>query len=165
MKWDSGAIGPRVNHCILRSTSYLAKAASQLLGVAAFVLSVNACASDNSTVATFSVVSSAGESLTARPLGEFDKPWAMTFLPDGELLVTEKGGRLWLLGRGAGLTSEPTGHEASGRALGDNLPLSRQEVTGLPQIMASGQGGLGDIVLHPDFADNQQRQAKKCTWR
>ena len=66
------------------------------------------------------------------PLGQFDQPWAMTFLPDGTLLVTERGGRLRL-------------------RLGDGRLL---EVAGVPRVDAGGQGGLGDVVLHPDFRRN-----------
>ncbi len=63
----------------------------------------------------------------------FDEPWAMTFLPDGRLLVTEKPGRLYVV------TQD-----------GEKSP-----VTGLPRVAYGGQGGLGDVVLHPDFARNK----------
>jgi len=69
---------------------------------------------------------------TATEMARFDQPWAMTFLPDGRLLVTEKQGHLKLLRIG-------------GKAA---------EVTGVPKVAYGGQGGLGDVVLHPDFADN-----------
>lgn len=65
---------------------------------------------------------------------EISRPWAMSFLPDGRLLVTEKAGRLLL------------------------LDLSRKTtvvVSGVPAISYGGQGGLGDIILHPDFSNNQ----------
>jgi glucose/arabinose dehydrogenase len=62
----------------------------------------------------------------------FDEPWAMTFLPDGRLLVTEKEGALKLL--------EPGGKPG--------------DITGVPAVAYGGQGGLGDVVLHPDFASN-----------
>lgn len=62
-----------------------------------------------------------------------DEPWAMTFLPDGRLLVTEKAGRLRIVTQ-EGKQSSP--------------------IAGVPQVDYGGQGGLGDIVLHPDFADN-----------
>lgn len=74
-----------------------------------------------------------GVSLNAQTLSEFSDAWAMTFLPDGHMLVTEKSGNLWLLG-------------ADGAKLGmiDNVPA----------VQARGQGGLGDIIAHPDFAQN-----------
>ena len=65
-------------------------------------------------------------------VGVFDRPWAMTFLPDGRLLITEKGGALKL--------------RATDGSVG--------EITGVPSPKVAGQGGLGDIVLHPDYADN-----------
>ena len=66
-------------------------------------------------------------------IASFDQPWAMTFLPDGRLIVSEKPGRLLLL-------------SADGRR--------RVTVAGTPAVNASGQGGLGEVVLHPDFATN-----------
>ncbi|MEQ9562428.1 MAG: PQQ-dependent sugar dehydrogenase, partial [Woeseiaceae bacterium] len=69
----------------------------------------------------------------ADPLASFDEPWAMTFLPDGRLLVTEKEGRLLLLD------------------MEGNRSLVFDEV---PELAYGGQGGLGDVVLHPEFADN-----------
>ncbi len=62
-----------------------------------------------------------------------DHPWALAFLPDGALLVTERSGQLRLVSNG----------EIS-------APLS-----GLPKIAAIGQGGLLDVVLDPDFSKNK----------
>ena len=62
-----------------------------------------------------------------------EHPWGLAFLPDGRLLVTERPGRLRIIRDGQL----------------DPLP-----VQGLPTIAASGQGGLLDIALHPDFASN-----------
>jgi aldose sugar dehydrogenase len=67
-------------------------------------------------------------------VAQFDEPWAMTFLPGtGQALVTEKRGhlKLWTPGRPA------------------------IDVGGVPAISYGGQGGLGDIVLHPGFATNR----------
>ena len=69
----------------------------------------------------------------ATPVAEFTKPWAMTFLPDGRLLVTEKEGRLLVVTQ-SGEKSAP--------------------IAGVPEVDYGNQGGLGDIVLHPDYADN-----------
>jgi glucose/arabinose dehydrogenase len=65
-------------------------------------------------------------------IANFDEPWAMAFLPDGRLLVTEKAGHLKLLKPGGAIA----------------------EITGVPAVDYGGQGGLGDIVLHPKFAEN-----------
>ena len=63
----------------------------------------------------------------------FDEPWAMTFLPDGRLLVTEKEGRLKVVTQ-SGKQSSP--------------------IDGVPEVDYGGQGGLGDVVLHPDYETN-----------
>jgi glucose/arabinose dehydrogenase len=65
------------------------------------------------------------------PVANFDEPWAMTFLPDGALLVTEKDGKLLLY--------------KDGRT---------ERVGGVPKVADGGQGGLGDVIAHPDFATN-----------
>lgn len=71
---------------------------------------------------------------TSTPVATFNEPWAMTFLPDGRLLVTEKRGTLRLA------------HVATGQV---------GQVTGVPAVAYGGQGGLGDVLLHPRFADNR----------
>jgi len=64
---------------------------------------------------------------------ELERPWGMTFLPDGRMLVTEKAGRLHIVGKDGAL-SEP--------------------VAGLPPVDARGQGGLLDVALDPAYAKN-----------
>ncbi|SEM57275.1 Glucose/arabinose dehydrogenase, beta-propeller fold [Pseudoxanthomonas sp. GM95] len=68
------------------------------------------------------------------PVHAFAEPWAMTFLPDGRLLVTEKRGHLQLYDFKTGKAGE---------------------ITGVPKVAYGGQGGFGDVILHPDFAKNQ----------
>lgn len=77
---------------------------------------------------------SAGSLLWAQPIAEFNEPWAMTFLPDGHMLITEKTGTLLLVSPD-GKTKVPVG--------------------GVPEVAYGGQGGLGDVILHPDFHDNR----------
>lgn len=67
-----------------------------------------------------------------RTIATFDNPWAMTFLPDGRLLVTEKPGRLQLISQ--------TG--------------VKTEIAGVPAVTYSGQLGLQDVVLDPAYATN-----------
>lgn len=67
------------------------------------------------------------------PVATFNEPWAMTFLPDGRLLVTEKRGRLYIVSQ----------EGEKSRAVED-----------VPNVDYRGQGGLGDVVLHPDFQNN-----------
>jgi len=62
-----------------------------------------------------------------------EQPWALAFLPDGRMLVTEKVGRLRIIAGGK---------------------LDPQPVAGLPEVAVHGQGGLLDVALHPKFADN-----------
>ncbi len=63
-----------------------------------------------------------------------EHPWSLAFLPDGSLLVTERAGRLRMIRNGK-LVPEP--------------------ITGLPDLVVSGQGGLLDVLLHPEFANNR----------
>lgn len=68
-------------------------------------------------------------------VAQFIEPWAMTFLPDGRLLVTEKKGALKILDVSTGRIND---------------------VKGVPSVAYGGQGGMGDVILHPQFEDNQQ---------
>ncbi|RZK48230.1 MAG: PQQ-dependent sugar dehydrogenase [Pedobacter sp.] len=60
-------------------------------------------------------------------------PWAVTFLPNGDMLVTERTGKLRIVKKGQ---------------------LDPQDIKGLPAIQYRGQGGLLDVVLHPDYEKN-----------
>lgn len=60
-----------------------------------------------------------------------ENPWAVAFLPDGRKLITERPGRLQI-------------------ADGDQLT----EVEGVPEVQATNQGGLMDVVIHPDYNEN-----------
>lgn len=73
-----------------------------------------------------------GKPFVVSPIAQFEEPWAMTFLPDGRTLVTEKKGALRLLG-------------SDGRI---------GAISRIPSVDYGGQGGLGDVVLHPDFQAN-----------
>jgi glucose/arabinose dehydrogenase len=83
---------------------------------------------------SFTVTGSDGVKLHAQPLETFDSAWAMTFLPDGRALVSEKQGTLWLLNK-------------RGKKVG--------KVGNTPSVDPRGQGGLGDIIIHPKFATNK----------
>jgi len=76
----------------------------------------------------------AGLPFTVTDVADLDSPWAMTFLPDGRMLVTEKAGQMILL-------------SADGR--------TRRTVATIP-VDSAGQGGLMDVVLAPGFATNRQ---------
>ena len=79
-----------------------------------------------------SAAAPASAPFTATPMAKFNEPWAMTFLPDGRLLVTEKKGALKL--------------HTLGGATGD--------ISGVPAVAYGGQGGFGDVIVHPQFATN-----------
>ena len=101
------------------------------------------------SLAPFEVKSDTGASLAVKPLATFESPWAMTALPDGRLLVTEKGGTLWLVDL---LDSVSTDSADSS----SDPVTERTSVSGLPSVRAAGQGGLGDVMVHPDFEQNQR---------
>jgi len=61
----------------------------------------------------------------------FNVPWGMAFLPDATMLVTDRGGKLYSIKN-----------------------KKKQEVTGVPEVLAEGQGGLLDVLVHPDFKKN-----------
>lgn len=61
------------------------------------------------------------------------EPWSMAFLPDGRMLITEKSGKLRIV---------------------ENGKLLPQAVANVPQVVDRGQGGLLDIALHPQYAEN-----------
>ncbi len=69
------------------------------------------------------------------PVATLNEPWAMTFLPDGRLLVTQKGGALRLV--------DPSSGQAG-------------TISGVPAVAYGGQGGLGDVILHPQYAGNRR---------
>ena len=63
-----------------------------------------------------------------------DHPWGLAFLPDGGILITEREGDLRLF---------------------QNGELRRDPIEGVPKVVARGQGGLLDVALHPNFAENR----------
>jgi glucose/arabinose dehydrogenase len=99
-------------------------------------------ASGSAQQATRSDLDTTGAASPATPLdrapfavqevARFDSPWAMAFLPGGSALVTEAGGTLKL--------RQPDGHVI--------------DVTGVPQVTTSPQGGLLDVALSPAFAND-----------
>ena len=84
---------------------------------------------------SFSTHSLINQKYSVEKVATFDEPWAMTELVEGRLLITEKKGKLKLF---------------------DPSTLKSIEILGVPEVAYGGQGGLGDIALHPDFAKNHQ---------
>jgi glucose/arabinose dehydrogenase len=65
---------------------------------------------------------------------KLEHPWSLAFLPDGRILLTERPGRL--------------------RIVSGDFKLDPKPVEGVPRVAAVGQGGLFDVALHPQYADN-----------
>jgi glucose/arabinose dehydrogenase len=122
----------------------------------ALSLSLSACSNadlqPSAAVASASAAASAPAATTRQPpastisseLGEItlttvasglENPWAIGFLPDGRALITERPGRMRLLSADGQLSA----------------PL-----TGVPAVVAEGQGGLFDVQAAPDFATSQR---------
>lgn len=66
-------------------------------------------------------------------VAKFTSPWAMTFLPDGRMLITEMAGQLHVYDPVNGTTGN---------------------ISGVPEVVHVAQGGLGDVVLHPQYSSN-----------
>ena len=85
-----------------------------------------------SAIAEMSVIGSSNSILKIEKVAVFDEPWALTFINQNDLLVSTKKGKLWLV-------------EKDG---------TKSAIEGLPKITYGGQGGLGDILPHPNFKQN-----------
>ena len=73
------------------------------------------------------------QSYRVEAIAQLNEPWAITSLPDQRLLITERKGQLKLF---------------------DPKTKSIVNVSGVPAVSYGGQGGLGDVILHPDFQNN-----------
>jgi glucose/arabinose dehydrogenase len=82
-----------------------------------------------------SIINSEKQSFrVATLLTGLENPWSVAFLPDGRMLITERAGRL--------------------RLVSQDFKLEPKPIDGLPEVSAQGQGGLFDVVLHPQYAQN-----------
>ncbi|MFL9840174.1 PQQ-dependent sugar dehydrogenase [Sphingomonas sp. ST-64] len=105
------------------------------LSIAALSLTLFACTGASPGNAPEPAAEASGLPFKVTPVADFDAPWAMTFLPDGRMLVTEKAGQLVLL-------------SADGK--------TKTMVSGVPTVDSAGQGGFMDVVLAPDFATSKR---------
>lgn len=98
--------------------------------------SLTACAQDKTSAppAGQSAAKTTQQAYKVEEFTQLNEPWALTELPDQRLLITERSGKLKLF---------------------NPANRSTQTIQGIPQVAYGGQGGLGDIALHPDFAKNQ----------
>lgn len=69
----------------------------------------------------------------SQPVAQFDEPWALAFMPDGRMLITEKKGNIYVVAQDG---------------------TRSRAIDGMPDVAYGGQGGLGDVAVHPDFASN-----------
>ncbi|SPJ21153.1 Soluble aldose sugar dehydrogenase YliI precursor [Prolinoborus fasciculus] len=88
----------------------------------------------STSAAKSNAVSSSLQKYKTEQVAQFNEPWAITTLNDGRLLITERKGKLQLF---------------------DPKTKKKIEVKGIPQVAYGGQGGLGEVALHPDFAKNR----------
>ena len=82
--------------------------------------------------AEVSIAGSSGSAIKIEKIAVFDEPWALTFINETDLLVSTKKGKLWLVKKDG----------------------AKFLIDGVPDITYGGQGGLGDIVPHPNFRQN-----------
>ena len=68
------------------------------------------------------------------PINGLERPWALAFLPDGGILITERAGRLRIVRNGV---------------------LDPQPISGIPTVVDRWLKGLNDIAVHPRFAENK----------
>ena len=73
-----------------------------------------------------------GSKIFGEIISTFNQPWAISFINSNTMLVTTKGGMLWLV-------------DSSG---------VKKSIANIPKVSVGGQGGLGDVIIHPDFASN-----------
>ena len=97
------------------------------------IISAMAAGAASLAIAAPAAVEKSQWPFSVTPRANFSEPWAMTFLPDGTALVTEKRGALKHIDVETGAV---------------------HEINGVPEVAYGGQGGLGDVILHPDFAQN-----------
>jgi glucose/arabinose dehydrogenase len=106
-----------------------------VLGTAATALVLVGCSQATVAQASDEAISSEQATFRVVPVVTgLEHPWGMAFLPGGEILITERPGRLRLV-RDGGLEPAP--------------------IAGVPEVYASGQGGLLDVALDPGFASNR----------
>ena len=94
----------------------------------------NANSSSDSPVLSDRNVATANNFKTTTITQGLERPWGMAWLPDGSILITERPGRLRIVRNGE---------------------LDLQPISGVPEVFAVNHGGLLDISLHPEFAENR----------
>lgn len=116
---------------MFRSARFTMLALAMAASTSAFAADPISVTAADATVATKSVNSERGRFTLETVATGLANPWSLAFLPDGRMLVTERAGNLRYVSRD-GTLSKP--------------------ISGIPAVFATGQGGLLDVVLSPDFA-------------
>jgi aldose sugar dehydrogenase len=114
-------------HRIVASHS-IARIAAPLMSLVAWPLVL---ANGANAQAARPVATQAGPMVVETVVRGLENPWALAFLPDGRMLVTERPGRLRLVERDGSLS---------------------RPLTGVPSVVARNQGGLLDLIVDPEFA-------------
>jgi aldose sugar dehydrogenase len=119
-----------------RTTAWHAAGLAAVLGVMACTSAPNGQEARDTTSQAGAPVSPQGdhEYRVVTVVEGLEHPWSLAFLPNGDMLVTERPGRLRIV--------------RNGRLLPEPVP-------GLPEVRAGGQGGLMEVMPHPDFATNR----------
>lgn len=109
------------------------------IGIAGIGVAIAACSEGSFNVSLPKTAEVAAQAETkgyrqTRVVEGINRPWGMAWLPDGSLLITEKGGKL--------------------RGVKDGK-LQPDSISGVPPVMSEGQGGLMDVSIHPRFAENR----------
>jgi aldose sugar dehydrogenase len=105
-----------------------------LLGLAA-ALTLRVAGASSAQVPIGPISSEQASFVLTQVVSGLEHPWGMAFLPDGNILITERAGRLRIVREGV---------------------LDPTPIGGVPAVFAEGQGGLLDIALHPNFQDNRR---------
>ncbi len=134
---------------IIINRQYMSKPLTLPIIITALLFSASACSNQSATdtnadlaryqeaeTSVADVASTDKPAFTTKAVATFDEPWAMTALPKVDnkplrLLVTQKTGELFIVNTATG---------------------AKTAVVGIPKVAYGGQGGLGDIILAPDFA-------------
>ncbi|MCK0128913.1 PQQ-dependent sugar dehydrogenase [Erythrobacter sp. F6033] len=119
--------------------TYISKAPLILsLSTLALASCANAEAGDSAETASAEVA------MNIEPMGEFDRPWAIEFIPGSDTLaITEKAGTLKLMKTGTGETTT---------------------VSGVPEVDYGGQGGFGDVAFLPSEANREDGRTIYLSW-
>ena len=75
---------------------------------------------------------------TMTQVAAFSLPWRIAFLPDGQMLITEKVGPVWLVGPG-----------------GQNGTMRKISVGNVPTVLSQGQGGMLGVYVSPNYATDK----------